>query len=754
MQDSMHDPSVDVNESGPVSNDMAHRERLYREAMNATERGWAVTPVHGVQDGSHCTCGRRPCETDNRNAGKHPVWKQWQKGEVLSRPDVFSLWGEDVGDGCTYNVGILTGVASGIWVLDIDPKNGGDDCLSELLAKHGSLPPTYQVRTGSGGWHFYFTMPDFPLGNVRVPEFAGRGIDVRGTGGQVVGAGSVSGVGPYEAMGGAEVLPAPSWLLEMVRAPIVTGKVVEPCMIEDLPRWEDLTPGDRRRVEAYARAAIASEVRSYQNEPIGYGSLKLFSVCCSVIEFVQAPWNPVTGGEAYDLLERARAARSASHPSIGGGQTAAELERTWSSARSRVVGQARPYPEGGIAALDVEPIQLGGVGAGDDPAYNSATSGATDLRERSEIDGADIFGDVGSRLGVAASSAVSVGLGEPIMTRGQKILSEMLSADDLESMPNPEPLVADLLDMDSESWIIAEPGGFKSVVALDLAGHVSRGLDWRGKKVKQGNVIYVVAEGSKGIKLRAQAWKRNYGAFGPVSFLPRPVQVSDIEDWAGLIEAAQEIKPVLIILDTQARITVGLDENQARDMGVLIEAVRKLRVATGACVLVVHHVGRNGGDARGSSALDGAQDTEIRVTRPGGGKRKMLTATIGLDKQKDGDESTIFKIQLKVHQLGTDPVTGRKLTGIAIEPMDPDEVEKVVRPEWLENITENQRWVMEIMRDHSDEMGATRAVIRRWLKERGHDINDSSSNSAIRDLKVKGLLVSVGEKLALAEFLE
>ena len=35
------------------------------------------------------------------------------------------------------------------------------------------------------------------------------------------------------------------------------------------------------------------------------------------------------------------------------------------------------------------------------------------------------------------------------------------------------------------------------------------------------------------------------------------------------------------------------------------------------CVLTVHHTGRSGGDARGSSAIDGAQTTELKVNPKG-----------------------------------------------------------------------------------------------------------------------------------------
>src|SRR6516162_1742789 len=56
------------------------------------------------------------------------------------------FWGE-LGQ---YNIGVVTGRASGIWVLDIDADHEGEQTLRELEAKHGALPATVEVITGVG----------------------------------------------------------------------------------------------------------------------------------------------------------------------------------------------------------------------------------------------------------------------------------------------------------------------------------------------------------------------------------------------------------------------------------------------------------------------------------------------------------------------------------------------------------------------------------------------------------------------------
>lgn len=57
------------------------------------------------------------------------------------------------------NVGILTGSKSGLIVIDIDPRNGGDASWRRLLSEIGEVD-TLSAKTPSGGMHFYFSCKD------------------------------------------------------------------------------------------------------------------------------------------------------------------------------------------------------------------------------------------------------------------------------------------------------------------------------------------------------------------------------------------------------------------------------------------------------------------------------------------------------------------------------------------------------------------------------------------------------------------
>ena len=82
--------------------------------------------------------------------------------DATTDPDTIARWWARYPDA---NVGIACG-ASGLLVLDIDPRNGGDDSLRDLEEQRGPLPNTVRCLTGGGGVHYYFRRPvDAPVGD-------------------------------------------------------------------------------------------------------------------------------------------------------------------------------------------------------------------------------------------------------------------------------------------------------------------------------------------------------------------------------------------------------------------------------------------------------------------------------------------------------------------------------------------------------------------------------------------------------------
>ena len=94
--------------------------------------GWCVLPLHELVDGC-CSClGGGGCKTP----AKHPRLKDWGKAASSDAGTIAGWWSHWP----SANVGILTGARSGLIVLDVDPRHGGDDVLAALLAEHGRCP--------------------------------------------------------------------------------------------------------------------------------------------------------------------------------------------------------------------------------------------------------------------------------------------------------------------------------------------------------------------------------------------------------------------------------------------------------------------------------------------------------------------------------------------------------------------------------------------------------------------------------------
>ncbi len=120
--------------------------------------------------------------------------------------------------GRPHNVAMATGAKSGVWVLDIDPRHGGQESYREMVQTHGPFPTTWEVYTQSGGLHVYFRWDTNRPVNNRANILPG--IDVRGEGGYVLLPPSKV-EGSYEwicSPSQAALADAPDWLYDIIGA--------------------------------------------------------------------------------------------------------------------------------------------------------------------------------------------------------------------------------------------------------------------------------------------------------------------------------------------------------------------------------------------------------------------------------------------------------------------------------------------------------------------------------------------------------
>lgn len=235
-----------------------------------------------------------------------------------------------------------------------------------------------------------------------------------------------------------------------------------------------------------------------------------------------------------------------------------------------------------------------------------------------------------------------------------------MSGQQMSDMRPPSWLIQKWIARDSLVHIIGAPGEGKTHIALDMAMCLATGKAWRGMRVKPSRVAFMVAEGAAGLGQRRKAWcieandSKDAADLreddGPgIVFIPFPVQVADRAGWDLFSLAMARLKVDFIVLDTQARITVGLEENSAKEMGLFVEQAENLRRLTSATVAVVHHKNKAGMSARGSGALLGAVSTEISVSR----SQDLVTAQV--TKQKDDEAPSPVTLRLKTVKTGYRP---------------------------------------------------------------------------------------------------
>jgi hypothetical protein len=145
------------------------RVSMLDAALAYAARGLAVFPVYEITPGGRCTCGRA-CGSP----GKHPRTLHGAKDATTDEAKIRAWWRRWANS----NIGVATGTASGVVVLDADGSEGLESL--KALDTHAT---TWLAKTARG-YHQWFALPDgLGIGNRAglMPK-----LDVRGDGGYVV----------------------------------------------------------------------------------------------------------------------------------------------------------------------------------------------------------------------------------------------------------------------------------------------------------------------------------------------------------------------------------------------------------------------------------------------------------------------------------------------------------------------------------------------------------------------------------------
>jgi hypothetical protein len=215
--------------------------------------------------------------------------------------------------------------------------------------------------------------------------------------------------------------------------------------------------------------------------------------------------------------------------------------------------------------------------------------------------------------------------------------------------------------------LLAKRGTGKSTVALDLACHLAKDMDWWGLQIMKGwKVIYICGEDDEGMILNVRAWAK-YNDRGLPSN-DRFLVAKDIIKMTNKTELSVRLKEMgawadgarcLIILDTWARATSGHSSNTQEEMDIAYENAEKVAAALNGPMIACFHPPKDGRmTIRGSAVQEDASSGIWELEKVPEG----IKLTIARAKGKGERNYRLFEIQ-KINLPGED-FYGDSLEGI------------------------------------------------------------------------------------------
>lgn len=307
-------------------------------------------------------------------------------------------------------------------------------------------------------------------------------------------------------------------------------------------------------------------------------------------------------------------------------------------------------------------------------------------------------------------------------------------------MPPPEYIIDGLIEHGGLSCVIGAPGVGKSSVALDMACHIATGKRWQGRKTLKTKVLYMPGEGLSGAVQRIWAWEDAHKTEVGTDLL----LANSIVKLQASAEVWQEVGNYiiregigLIIFDTFARMALSVEENSATEVGKAIERFDQIRRHTNAGVLIVHHTGKHSETARGSSALNGALDSELLIRdarwdiaaiKTADGRMPGKPIELDTTKQKNAEQlpEALPLLMVNWSANGAPIITGPGGT------VDPMQAEVVLARPTPEAIVETAIRMRALIRARFPEQGLTRTDLVQYLEMDPHTAQRADAPKAWR----------------------
>ncbi len=540
-------------------------------------------------------------------------------------------------------------------VLDADLKDDGPAKLRALFDEHEGPPAGIAINpTKSGGEHFVFRDPDGKFSNRAGLLKKNYGTDVRGTGGQFVAPGSIREDGAtygtqadkqafVRAVVGGKMPELPGYIVEMIGA------------TPDGAQNEDVTPTKEREV---IKALQDAEREKYEHAfDADLGSYDLDNLRAENPEFAKLYDNPGSDCSTNRFL------------------AARHIMREWPDMPAPALSVFFSQWEGAGSYTDDKPKS----GEYDDRQVAREWIKNQGLKKEKPSDG---------------SAFEAVNEEEPAAEPSKRfVLIEKIRGATLRLL---DWAVKFFVARGTTSVATGMWGAGKTAVFSDIGLHIGHGFDWRGRKVKQGVVIYVALENSDDVERRVATWcdvmekggrDLSGGAFvvhrGPCRLYdPSGKPTQDERELIKLAKYAADhygLPVAMIVIDTLAQSIMPGNDNDAKDAGIYTASMQRIAAATGANVTALAHPTKAGEGVRGSGALQANVDTVIELSRDKASGVGKISAG---SKFRIGDPAKVnFYYRLKSHSIGVDEdgddisvvlAEDRPTADIAVDDLDED----------------------------------------------------------------------------------
>ncbi|MEX6507459.1 bifunctional DNA primase/polymerase [Jiella sp. M17.18] len=524
-----------------------------------------------------------PCDHDPES--KKPLIANGLRGAFKSTRLVEEWWKRHP----DAMVGVPTGGATGVFVLDIDipgQVHGDDDgriWFAEMEAEHGALPETRSVKTASGGRHLYFQHVE----GVRNRRIA-KGVDVRGQGGYVIAPGSVTETGEFYEWENPEapIADAPRWLLDCIlpREPQAAPTPATPY---------EHTRGDNT---AYVEGAVEAEMRELASTPQGSRGYQLNASAFSMGQLV-----------ASGVLSRSEAERRLMEAAAANGVLAADGER-------EVQAKIRRGLEAGLKRPREIPERIDPHDDGT-PPINVTRLFANGLKKGES-----------KTAPPAANDDDPLPIVNPAEWQGKEVPARQWFIDGL--VP------------DRQVTLTSGDGGVgKSLFWLQLAAASALSCETMGMRPAAGRVVYLGAEDEaeefpRRLRDIAHAHHRQFedlDSFRLIALADRDALLTMPDTKTGAMRPTalwhrvrafiMEFRPRLIVLDTAADLFGG-DEVKRSQVRQFVSMLRALAIEIDGAVVLLSHPSvsgmQSGTGLSGSTAWGNSVRSRLYLTKPKG----------------------------------------------------------------------------------------------------------------------------------------